>query len=105
MQERLRFKDFSQERPRPSGLDAICKLRHFALLTYTVDPQPLTELIHKRFKPDTVLIEGRVKALLSIVPFRVENFTSNEEEQQNPHSVLAGPGNGFTIYLPPKVIE
>ena len=34
----LKFKDYLHPKPKPSGLDVQCKLQHFALITYVVDP-------------------------------------------------------------------
>ncbi|MFP3983251.1 MAG: DUF2071 domain-containing protein [Desulfurivibrionaceae bacterium] len=76
MQEKLRFKEVLHERPYPSGLDVICNLKHFAIITYAVDPASLEGLISERFKQDTISIDGKEEALLSVVSFRAENFTS-----------------------------
>jgi hypothetical protein len=76
MQTSLKFSEFLQELPVPSGIDVICKLRHFAIITYAFDPARFSEIMPKRFKLDTVIIDGIEKALFSIVPFINVDFTS-----------------------------
>ncbi len=46
----LKFKDYLHPKPKPSGLDVQCKLQHFALITYVVDPARFKEMIPARFK-------------------------------------------------------
>ena len=46
----LKFKDYLHPKPKPSGIDVACKLQHFALITYTVDPARFKEIIPARFK-------------------------------------------------------
>ncbi|MGE3347501.1 MAG: DUF2071 domain-containing protein [Ramlibacter sp.] len=60
----------------PSGIDVLCKLQHFAIVTYAVDPARFNGLMPDRFSLDTVEIEGRRKALISVVPFIDIDFTS-----------------------------
>ena len=72
----LKFKDFLHLRPAPKGIDVLCKLQHFAIITYAVDASRFDNLFPKRFKLDTVLIDGEEKALISVVPFIDVDFTS-----------------------------
>lgn len=60
----------------PRGVDVLCKLKHFAIISYTVDPRRLSPIIPKRFELDTVQIHGEERALLSVVPFIDVDFTS-----------------------------
>lgn len=76
MQKVLKIKDFLHPRPAPSGLDVICKLQHFAIITYAVDPKRFEGIFPARFKLDTIVIEGQEKALISVVPFIDVDFTS-----------------------------
>lgn len=76
MKDCLRFKDFLHDRPRSSGVDVLCKLQHFAIITYAVDPARFEGLIPSRFRLDTTVIDGKEKALLSVVPFIDVDFTS-----------------------------
>lgn len=76
MQQSIKFEDVVQDRPTPSGLDLLVTLRHFAIVTYAVDPARLSGLIPQRFHLDTVRIKGDEKALVSVVPFLDGNFTS-----------------------------
>jgi hypothetical protein len=76
MQTLLKLKDFLHERPKPSGLDVVCKLQNFAIITYAVSPERFNGIIPPRFKLDTVTINGEEKALVSVVPFIDIDFTS-----------------------------
>ena len=35
----LQLKDYLHDRPEPRGIDILCKLQHFAIITYAVDPE------------------------------------------------------------------
>lgn len=72
----LRFDDCLSERPAPTGVDVLCKLQHFAIITYAVDPGRFKGLIPERFQLDTVWLGGEQKALMSVVPFIDVDFTS-----------------------------
>lgn len=76
MQPILRISDFLHDRPQPRGIDAICKLQHFAIITYAFDPQRFAGVMPSRFRLDTVLLDGIEKALISVVPFIDVDFTS-----------------------------
>ncbi len=76
MQTRLKFQDFLHARPKPKGIDVICQLQHFSIITYAIDPVRLSGLIPERFQLDTIEIDGREKALISVVPFIDIDFTS-----------------------------
>ncbi len=72
----LKLKDFLQPRPTPKGIDILCKLQHFAIITYAVTPSRFDGLFPERFKLDTLIINGEEKALISVVPFIDVDFTS-----------------------------
>ena len=74
--ELLSFSDVLHPRPTPTGIDVLCKLKHFAIITYAVDPERFSGLIPARFKLDTVVINDTEKALISVVPFIDVDFTS-----------------------------
>ena len=76
MGTRLRFVEHLHPRPEPSGIDVLCKLQHFAIVTYAVDPGRFQGLIPDRFILDTVELNGRAKTLISVVPFVDIDFTS-----------------------------
>ena len=38
VQRKLKFEDCLHARPRPKGMDVICTLQHFSIITYAVDP-------------------------------------------------------------------
>ena len=61
-------------RPSSSGLDVTTVLRHFALITYPVDPHRLQSMIPERFQPLTVMIDGHSQALVSVVVFENTHF-------------------------------
>ena len=72
----LNFQDFLHPRPKPTGLDVQCKLKHFALITYALDPIRFKDIIPQRFKLDTIQYQGKEQALMSVVPFIDVDFTS-----------------------------
>ena len=76
MQDSLEFKNYLHSRPEPRGIDVLCKLQNFSIITYAVDPSRFKNLIPERFKLDTVFINGKEKALISVVPFIDVDFTS-----------------------------
>ena len=69
MQSKLNFYDVLHPCPQTKGIDVVSTLQHFAIVTYAVHPSRLEHLLPKRFKLDTVEIEGETNALLSVVPF------------------------------------
>ncbi|MDF1579142.1 MAG: DUF2071 domain-containing protein, partial [Desulfobulbales bacterium] len=75
MLEPLKFKDILLERPLPRGFDVFCRPSHLAIITYAVEPKRLAHLIPTRFHLTIVSIEGRERALVSVVPFINEDFT------------------------------
>ena len=72
----LKLNDFLHSRPEPTGIDVLCKLKHFAIITYAVEPSRFNGLFPNRFKLDTLHINGEEKALISVVPFIDVDFTS-----------------------------
>lgn len=59
----------------PKGMDVVTTLAHFAIITYTVDPEKLRPLIHDRFELVTINdAAGNPKALVSVVPFLDQDF-------------------------------
>ncbi|MFV0547754.1 MAG: DUF2071 domain-containing protein [Limnobaculum xujianqingii] len=76
MQIPLFFEDFLHPQPKPTGIDVFCRLKHFSIITYAIDPQRFDGLISERFKLDTIMIDGQEKGLLSVVPFVDVDFTS-----------------------------
>jgi hypothetical protein len=64
----LCFTDSHLTRPVASGIDVTTTLRHFAIITYDVDPERLARHLHPRFVPDCVAIPEE-RALISVVPF------------------------------------
>lgn len=74
--ELLKLKNFLHPKPSPKRIDVLCKLQHFAIITYAVDPSRFNGLFPNRFKLDTVEIDGEDKALISVVPFIDVDFTS-----------------------------
>lgn len=74
--EKLKLKNFLHQRPKTNGIDVLCKLQHFAIITYTIEPETVRHLIPERFELDVVIIDGKKKSLLSVVPFIDVDFTS-----------------------------
>ena len=74
--ESLKFDNFLHDKPKTKGIDVLCKLQHFAIITYAVLPSRFDGLFPERFKLDTVEIDGEETALISVVPFIDVDFTS-----------------------------
>lgn len=74
--EQSKFKDYLHDRPLPKGIDVICKLQHFSIITYAVPTSRFKGLFPDRFKLDIVEINGEEKGLVSVVPFIDVDFTS-----------------------------
>ncbi|MGO2129493.1 MAG: DUF2071 domain-containing protein [Pseudoalteromonas prydzensis] len=72
----LKLNDFLNSRQAPKGIDVVCKLQHFAIITYAVEPARFAGLFPERFKLDILEINGEEKALISVVPFIDVDFTS-----------------------------
>ena len=71
----LRFDQAKLTRPPTAGLDVVTTLRHFAIVTYMVEPQKLRSLMPERFVLDCITAQdGTQKALLSVVPFFDRGF-------------------------------
>lgn len=72
---RLRFEDLLTECPKTDGMDARTTLRHFAIVSYLVDPKKLASELPPRFVPDVVTLDsGESASLVSIVPFLDVDF-------------------------------
>lgn len=76
MQPLRQFKDYLHDRPEPTGIDIVCGLKHFSIITYAVPAVRFEGLFPDRFKLDTVIIDGEEKGLISVVPFIDVDFTS-----------------------------
>lgn len=72
--EKLRFEDHLVPRQNPKMIDAVAKLEHLAIITYAVDPDRFRGIIPDRFRLHTVPVDGKPKALLSVVPFVDTDF-------------------------------
>lgn len=76
MQETRNLKDYLIERPKPKGIDVLCGLQHFAIITYAVPAERFQGIFPRRFQLDTVEIDGQEMGLISVVPFIDIDFTS-----------------------------
>ncbi len=76
MQEPRRMKDYLTDRPKPKGIDVVCGLKHFAIITYAVPSARFQGLFPERFELDTISIDGQEMGLVSVVPFIDVDFTS-----------------------------
>ena len=56
-------------RPNPKGIDVLCGLKHFAIITYAVPADRFKGLFPERFRLDTVETNGEEMGLISVVPF------------------------------------
>lgn len=76
MQESRKLKDYLLDRPKPHGIDVLCRLKHFAIVTYAVPAKRFDGLFPERFQLDTVEVNGQKMGLISVVPFIDVDFTS-----------------------------
>lgn len=76
MQEPRKLQDYLIERPEPRGIDVLCGLKHFAIITYAVPAARFEGLFPSRFQLDTVDVDGQEMGLMSVVPFVDVDFTS-----------------------------
>ncbi|MEZ7502399.1 DUF2071 domain-containing protein [Psychrobacter sp. Arc29] len=76
MQEARKLADYITKRPKPKGIDVLCGLKHFAIITYAVPADRFKGLFPARFKLDVVEIGGQEMGLISVVPFIDVDFTS-----------------------------
>jgi len=67
VQESRKLKDYMIERPEPKGIDVLCGLKHFAIITYAVPSERFQGIFPERFKLDTVEINGQEMGLISVV--------------------------------------
>lgn len=73
---RRTFDEYITPRPKPRGLDVVVTLRHFALVTYTIDPEILRRRLPPRLSPLTLRLGDSSSALLSVVLFMNTDFRS-----------------------------
>lgn len=76
VQEPRKFQDYLIKRPSPRGIDVLCGLKHFAIITYAVPAERFEGIFPERFKLDTVVLNGQEMGLISVVPFVDVDFTS-----------------------------
>ncbi|MQX52285.1 DUF2071 domain-containing protein [Alcanivorax sediminis] len=76
MQESRKIKDYLIERPKPQGIDVLCRLKHFSIITYAVPSSRFKGIFPERFQLDAVEIDGQEMGLISVVPFIDVDFTS-----------------------------
>lgn len=76
LQESRKFEDFLTERPKPKGIDVLCGLKHFAIITYAVPADRFSGVFPDRFQLDTIQVDGQTLGLISVVPFVDVDFTS-----------------------------
>ncbi|WP_440906415.1 DUF2071 domain-containing protein (plasmid) [Catenovulum sp. SX2] len=76
MQAARKMKEYLTPRPQPKGIDVLCGLKHFAIITYAVPAERFAGLFPARFKLDTVQINDQACGLISVVPFIDVDFTS-----------------------------
>jgi hypothetical protein len=76
VQESRKLKDYLIERPQPRGIDVLCGLKHFAIITYAVPAERFQGIFPDRFQLDTVEVNGNEMGLISVVPFVDVDFTS-----------------------------
>src|SRR5690606_6699931 len=70
----VRFDPWNTPRPTPRGLDVATTLRHFALVTYAVEPAQIQAYVAPPFRPVTVETAAGPRALVSVVLFENTAF-------------------------------
>jgi hypothetical protein len=71
----LRFRDLVSARPALRWRDALATLRHFAIVSYAVDPSRVRPHVHPRFEIDAFVESSQgPRALVSMVPFEDQDF-------------------------------
>jgi hypothetical protein len=71
----VRFTESMLTRPPLSRWDVTTMLKHFAIVTYAVDPARVRPHVHDRFALETFTDEvGSAKAWVSVVPFEDQDF-------------------------------
>jgi hypothetical protein len=71
-----KFESVLIDRPKPKGIDVLCGLENFAIITYAVPAARFDGIFPNRFELDTVEISGQEMGLVSVVPFVDVDFTS-----------------------------
>ena len=75
IEQPLRFAANHLARPIVGGIDVVTTLEHFAIVTYAFEPALLERYLPPRFEPVCIrLSDGRLRALVSAVPFHDRNF-------------------------------
>lgn len=71
----IRFTESMLARPPLSPGDVVTTLKHFAIVTYAVDPERIRPHVHPRFDLENFTGEdGLAKAWVSMVPFEDQGF-------------------------------
>jgi len=76
LQNSRKLEDYLIARPKPKGIDVLCGLKHFAIITYAVPSERFEGIFPKRFQLDKVEVNGQEMGLVSVVPFIDVDFTS-----------------------------
>ena len=66
MQKSRKLEDYLIERPKPQGIDVLCDLKHFAIITYAVPVDRFQGLFPERFQLDSVEVSGQEMGLISV---------------------------------------
>lgn len=70
------FAEYVVPKPKTRLMDVVTTLRDFALVTYTIDADRLRAQLPPGLSPLTVDVDGRSRALLSVVLFMNSDFRS-----------------------------
>jgi hypothetical protein len=98
---------FARGRPRPRWSDAATLLRHFALVTFDVDPDRLAAALPAGLTPEIrTLDDGRRRGFVSAVSFRDIDFRFRGAElvrasfnQTNYRAYVLGPDNERAVFF------
>ncbi len=75
VQKSRKLEDYLIERPKPQGIDVLCGLKHFAIITYAIPVDRFKGLFPERFQLDSVEVNGQKMGLISVVPLINVDFT------------------------------
>lgn len=73
---RRTFEQYASPMPTPRGIDVVTTLRHFALVTYAVEPGAVERMVPARLAPLAIMLNGESRALVSVVLFVNTRFRS-----------------------------
>src|SRR5690554_7318739 len=88
VQKSRKLEDYLIERPQPQGMDVLCGLKHFAIITYAVPVDRFQGLFPERFQLDSVEVNGQKMGLISVVPLDRKSTRLNSSHVRISYAVF-----------------